>query len=77
MKDMFIATIKEYTDWEDIAYHQAVIRVLSGTDNRAKNTYFQIIGKIYENGEPTDRGDYKIRLMQDDLDTIFATDNNG
>jgi hypothetical protein len=77
MKEMFIAACKEYTDYEDIAYHQAVIRVLSGTDNRAKNTYFQIIGKIYENGEPTERGDYKIRLMQDDLDTIFATDNNG
>ena len=77
MKEMFIAACKEYTDYQDIAYHQAVIRVLSGTDNRAKNTYFQIIGKIYENGEPTERGDYKIRLMQDDLDTIFATDNNG
>lgn len=77
MKDMFIAACKEYTDYEDIAYHQAVIRVLSGTDNRAKNTYFQIIGKVYENGVPTEKGDYKIRLMQDDLDTIFATDNNG
>jgi hypothetical protein len=47
MKEMFIAACKEYVDIEDIAYHQAVIRVLSGTDNRAKNTYFQIIGKIY------------------------------
>lgn len=77
MKDMFISACKEYTDVDDIAFHQAMIRVLSGTDNRAKNTYFQIIGKIYENGERTDRGDYKVRLMQDDLDTIFATDNNG
>lgn len=77
MKDMFICACKEYTDVDDIAFHQAMIRVLSGTDNRAKNTYFQIIGKIYENGERTDKGDYKVRLMQDDLDTIFATDNNG
>ena len=98
MKEMFIAACKEYVDIEDIAYHQAVIRVLSGTDNRAKNTYFQIIGKVYneekvfdEEGNPVldekgkqktewvrgDKGDYKIRLMQDDLDTIFATDNNG
>ena len=77
MKDMFICACKTYLDVEDVAFHQAMIRVLSGTDNRAKNTYFQIIGKIYENGEPTDKGDYKIRLMQDDLDTIFATDNNG
>lgn len=77
MKDMFICACKTYLDIEDVAFHQAMIRVLSGTDNRAKNTYFQIIGRIYENGQPTNKGDYKIRLMQDDLDTIFATDNNG
>lgn len=77
MKDMFMCACKTYLDVDDVAFHQAMIRVLSGTDNRAKNTYFQIIGRIYENGEPTDRGDYKIRLLQDDLDTIFATDNNG
>lgn len=98
MKDMFMAACKKYVDIEDVAYHQAAIRVLSGTDNRAKNTYFQIIGKIYEEvdvldaeGNPIineegekettwkqgDKGDYKIRLMQDDLDTVFATDNNG
>ena len=74
---MFKATVEEYCDVDDIAYHQAFIRLVSGTDNRAKNTYFQIIGKLYEDGVQTEIGDYKIRLMQDDLDTIFATDNNG
>lgn len=77
MKNMFMCACEEYVDIDDIAFHQAMIRVLSGTDNRAKNTYFQIIGKIYEDGVQTDKGDYKVRLMQDDLDTIFATDNNG
>jgi hypothetical protein len=82
-KDMFRATVEEYCDKQDIAYHQAFIRLVSGTDNRAKNTYFQIIGKKYEKDEETGKvakteiGDYKIRLMQDDLDTKFATDNNG
>lgn len=82
-KDMFKATIEEYCDKNDIAYHQAFIKLVSGTDNRAKNTYFQIIGKLYEENSETgeyiktDVGDYKIRLMQDDLDTILATDNNG
>lgn len=82
-RDMFKAGIEKYCDKEDIIYHQAFIRLVSGTDNRAKNTYFQIIGKVYEeNAETgefvkTDKGDYKIRLMQDDMDTIFATDNNG
>lgn len=84
-KEMFEATVEEYCDVEDIAYHQAFIRLVSGTDNRAKNTYFQIIGKLYTKNNETGKfektddalGDYKIRLMQDDLDTIFATDNNG
>ena len=82
-RDMFKATIEEYCDKEDLIYHQAFIRLVSGTDNRAKNTYFQIIGKLYEEDPETkewvktDKGDYRIRLMQDDMDTIFATDNNG
>lgn len=135
-RDMFKANIEEYCDKDDVLYHQAFIRLVSGTDNRAKNTYFQIIGKLYTNeatiGEETvelvkiaegdykkkkgyikedvfyeveidgetvtttgftlpatdlelddyfwkqtETGDYKIRLMQDDMDTIFATDNNG
>ena len=76
-RDMFRANVEKYCDKEDIIYHQAFIRLVSGTDNRAKNTYFQIIGKLYEDGVKTEVGDYKIRLMQDDMDTIFATDNNG
>jgi len=66
---MFKATVEEYCDKDDIAFHQAFIRLVSGTDNRAKNTYFQIIGKLYEQdpetGEwkKTETGDYKIRLM--------------
>lgn len=82
-KCMFKANCAEYVDIDDVAYHQAFIRLVSGTDNRAKNTYFQIVGKLYKKNEETgefektETGDYKIRLMQDDLDTIFATDNNG
>ena len=67
-----------YLNIDDIAFHQAFIKFLSGTDNRAKNTYFQIIGKIYDSdGNKTERGDYKVRMIGDDLDTILATDNNG
>jgi hypothetical protein len=72
-------------DYKDIAFHQAFIKYLSGTDNRAKNTYFQIIGPIYkwvdeEAGTKelnTALSDYKVRLIGDDLDTVLATDNNG
>jgi hypothetical protein len=82
LAEAFKIIVHEYTDYEDIAYHQAFMKFISGTDNRAKNTYFQIVGPIApaENYEITPenlRKDFKIRLYQDDLDTIFATDNNG
>lgn len=86
LKSLFKKGIIKYIDVNDVAMHQAVIRLLSGTDNRAKNTYFQIFGKIYENiaqtdevanWQPSNKGDYLIRLYGDDLDTIIATDNNG
>lgn len=86
LKSLFKKGITKYIDVNDVAIHQAVIRFLSGTDNRAKNTYFQIFGKIYENKaqtdeadnwQPSDKGDYLIRLYGDDLDTVIATDNNG
>ena len=157
---MYEAAIKTYVDVDSLAYHQAFIRIVSGTDNRAKNTYMAIFGKRYTNKhkegteyqvyysissddeyngaigyfkanesweedrskfylkDPVgvvstingdtllvktrasegveeikapltdlievaythpidDQGDYKIRFMQDDVDTIFETDNNG
>lgn len=83
LKNLFTNNIGNYIDTDDVSFHQAFIKFLLGTDNRAKNTYFQIIGPIYaknsETGELelTNKGDYKIRLIGDDLDTIFATDNNG
>ncbi len=85
VKNLFMNGIKEYVDTDDISFHQAFIKYLSGTDNRAKNTYFQIIGPVYR-WVDEDAGtkelieavsDYKIRLIGDDLDTILATDNNG
>lgn len=87
IKNRFKEGIKEFIDLDDIAFHQAFIKFVSGTDNRAKNTYFQIIGPKYkEVGEDKyerpeiaegDWSDYKIRLIGDDLDTIFVTDNSG
>lgn len=138
MAEAFKIVCHEYLDVNDVAYHQAFIKLVAGTDNRAKNTYFQIVGPIFTNkytnslgeevslvkikggdndglkgyvkedqfytvtvdGETvietedvltlagdeefkklyyknTGNGDFKIRLYQDDLDTIFKTDNNG
>ena len=77
MKKDFTLNIKKYVDVDDVAFHQAFIKFVSGTDNRAKNTYFQIIGPMYEDNEPTGAGDRLVRMVGDDLDTIFLTDNNG
>ena len=85
LQEKFKEKVSQYIDIDDIAFHQAFIKFLSGTDNRAKNTYFQIIGKKYEDGVEVPHlnrlgeeiSPYLIRLIGDDLDTIFVTDNNG
>lgn len=91
LADAFKCTIYAYCDVESFCYHQAAIRFLSGTDNRAKNIYFVIQGGNYKKEQNTggidvynqlpDNKQYKngelITLFQDDMDTIFATDNNG
>lgn len=73
IKSKFKAGLGNYVDINDAAFHQAFIRFVSGTDNRAKNTYFQIIGKL----SSEEKGDYLVRFIGDDLDSILVTDNNG
>lgn len=133
LADLFKATCEKYLDVNDFKFHQGFIRYVSGTDNRAKNTYFKIQGNLYEEhydytlaSEISNNVDYyksdgtklinnndgtlkefedssenylgefytksevsyvkkseqnpnvnKVVCKQDDLDTIFATDNNG
>ena len=83
-------------DTVDAAIHQAAIRLTSGTDNRAKNTYFRVTGPYFDevpvepeqpDGDtefvpPTDydenpRKYHYVGFLQDDVDTLLATDNNG
>lgn len=90
-------------DTNDANIHQAMIRLLAGTDNRAKNTYFRITGPVLTKTEvvdsdgnavlidgkeqytwepPSDYSESKrkyhyVTFLQDDVDTILATDNNG
>lgn len=108
LADAFKCAIYAYCDVDSFTYHQAAIRFLSGTDNRAKNIYFAIKGptykeskvyanannsevrstrddthteetKVYSIDDPSKQynNNNLITLFQDDLDTIFATDNNG
>ena len=62
----FKSKFSTYFHVNDILYHQAFVKLFAGTDNRAKNTYFKLVD---ENS--------KIQLLQDDMDTVLATDNRG
>jgi hypothetical protein len=67
-----IADFKEqasdYINVEDGLYHSNFIKLKAASDNRAKNTYLYL---TYKNDKLV------IHWAQDDLDTIFATDNVG
>lgn len=69
---MFKAELNQYVHVPDALFHHCFIRLIAGTDNRCKNTYFWILGK-----DKDGNGDNLIRLDQDDMDTIFRTDNLG
>jgi len=49
-----------------LQFHQSFVKLIAGTDNRSKNTYYVL--------DPTT---HKIHLHADDLDTIFKTNNTG
>ena len=68
----FKAELGNYVHVPDALFHHCFIRLIAGTDNRCKNTYFWILG-LNKDGN----GDNLIRFDQDDLDTIFRTDNLG
>ena len=62
----FKAFASNHIHVDDALYHICIIKLIAGTDNRAKNTYYY-----------TDPLTLKIRHMQDDLDTIIKTNNVG
>lgn len=66
---LFADNAGKYIDIDDVVLHQDVIKLLAGTDNRAKNTYYWM--------NPLGCKDNLIRLKGDDLDTILKTDNSG
>lgn len=56
----------DYFDKQDIMFSMQMMKLIAGTDNRAKNTYLWTFS-------PTS----KIRAFQDDLDSILPNDNQG
>lgn len=62
----FKAKISNYYNVNDVLYCMAFLKMVAAADNRCKNTY-----------EYLDPITLKICMAQDDLDTIFLTDNVG
>ena len=61
------ANIGSYFKESSLKFHYAYVNFfIAGTDNCSKNTYYVL-----------DPSTHLFELHQDDLDTIFATDNNG
>ena len=58
--------ISTYYNVNDVLYSMAILKMVAASDNWCKNTY-----------EYTDPVTHKICLAQDDMDTLFLTDNVG
>ena len=56
----------EYWSVRSLQLHQMFIKLLAGTDNRSKNTYYVL-----------DSNTHRLHLHDDDLDTILKTNNTG
>ena len=65
-KKVFSEKVGAYFHQKDILFFMCMMKLLAGTDNRAKNTYFWVFNDSS-----------LIRAMQDDLDTILTVDNQG
>jgi hypothetical protein len=68
---MFAKGIGDYLHIDDLRYSMMFLKLIAASDNWAKNTYLYSTG-LDENGNAE-----KFRFFQDDLDTIFATNNTG
>lgn len=62
----FKKKISAYYDTTDVLFNMALVKLVAASDNWCKNTY-----------EYLDPVTFKIRMLEDDIDTIFLTDNVG
>lgn len=65
-REDFKANVAQYYDVNDALFTMMFLRLVGATDNRGKNTYLYKVRP----GDP-------IMFLQDDLDSIFPTDNVG
>jgi hypothetical protein len=62
---------------DDISFHQAFIKFLSGTDNRAKNSYFQIIGPLYKEVDKIGDDGQPVLNEEGETETEFVPSGTG
>ena len=66
-----------YLNKESVQFHHEMMILWAGTDNRSKNTYYRLnpYATVTVNGE--ERSWPNMEMNDDDLDTIFKTNNSG
>lgn len=77
--------IGEYVNVKDLQFTLQFLKLVAGTDNWGKNTYFYNTGIYYKQnadgsymgGSAKYGGLEKFGFFQDDMDTIFEIDNSG
>lgn len=77
--------IGEYLNLKDLQFTLQFLKLVAGTDNWGKNTYFYNTGVYYKQnadgsymgGSAKYDGLEKFAFFQDDMDTIFEIDNSG
>ena len=83
IKEIFKNEIGNYVNINDVAFHQAFVKFLSGTDNRAKNTYFQMVGPLYVDETYTEEtaaaynAEHSAEIAEDESKAVKAGDPTG
>lgn len=77
LKALFKIKVAPFLKLDDVAFHQAFIKFLSGTDNRAKNTYFQIIGPMYHEVDKIGDDGQPVTNEDGEVETEFVPSGEG
>lgn len=66
-----------YLNKKSVQFHHETMVLWAGTDNRSKNTYYRLNPYAVQTLNNTDHNWPNMEMNDDDLDTIFKTNNSG
>lgn len=66
-----------YLNKKSVQFHHETMVLWTGTDNRSKNTYYRLNPYAVQTLNNTDHNWPNMEMNDDDLDTIFKTNNSG